>query len=374
MAKPRKPTTSLASQVLKEYRKAHNLRQEQLAADLSIEPRTYRAYENGEYSLTNINELRRIADLLGVEPEQLGIASSVHLLRSPEEIENVIQHVWELVDASRLYEARNTIERLIHNLHAQRTTESTAMLKSLARAYHTAGYVVSEATHANQSYAAILHYEQMEAIARTLNDDTLLNIALTYQGDMFRRLGSIAKAITYLEAARDTTPQADSAARGNGIQLLARAYLRQSEVGAFERAMAEAEALTSTFDPAASSTQGHYSLGTVYEEYGRSYIDLGQTHKALDYLDRAQAILPQTKFWELLVMTSRADALVKGGEIRVGVQTAIEVAEQIQAAGIQRYMDRIYGIQQYLDRLTREIGQIVLPLRELLDGGPYTEI
>jgi transcriptional regulator with XRE-family HTH domain len=374
MAKPRKPTLSFASQVLKEYRKAHSLKQEQLAAELSIEPRTYRAYENGEYSLTNINELRRIADLLGIEPERLGIASSADFLRQPEEIEDVIQHVWKLVDASRLHEARNTIERLIHNLQIQRTTEDKVILRSLARAYHTAGYVVSEATHATQSYMAILHYEQMEAIAHTINDDTLLNIALTYQGDMFRRLGSITKAITYLEAARDITLRADSAARGNGIQLLARAYLRQGELSSFERAMAEAEALASTFDPATSSTQGHYSLGTVYEEYGRSYIDLGQTQKALDYLDRAQKILPSTKFWELFVMTSRADALVKGGEIRAGVQMATEAAGQIQAAGIQRYMDRIYGIQQYLDRLTREIGQITLPLRELLDGGQYTEI
>jgi transcriptional regulator with XRE-family HTH domain len=374
MAKQRKASLSLVGHVLKEYRKARSLTQEQLASELHMEPRTYRAYENGEYSLTNINELRRIADLLGIEPERLGIASPVHLLRQPVEIEEVIDHVWHLIDVARLYEARNTIESLIRNLQVQITTEDEAMLRSLARAYHTAGYVVSEATRANQSYDAILHYEQMEAIARTLNDDTLINIALTYQGDMFRRLGSITKAITYLEAARDTTPQADSAARGNGIQLLARAYLRKGDVSNFERAMADAEILVSTFDPTSSSTQGHYNLGTVYEEYGRGYTDLGQMHKALDYLDRAQDVLPPAKFWELMVITSRAEALVKGGEIREGVQVAMEAAKEIQAAGIHRFMDRIYGLQQYLDRLIRDIGQIALPLRELLDGGQHTEL
>ena len=46
----------------------------------------------------------------------------------------------------------------------------------------------------------------MEEVARTLNNHTLLNIALTYQGDMFRRLGRYGKAITYLEVARYTTP------------------------------------------------------------------------------------------------------------------------------------------------------------------------
>lgn len=375
MAKQRaRSIPSLAGQVLKEYRKEHNLTQEQLASDLLIEPRTYRAYENGEYPLNNLHELRRIADMLGIQPERLGIASSRYSPRSPGEIEEVIKHIWNLVEGSRLYEARETIERFVENIQAQITTEGRAMLRSLARTYHTAGYVVSEASRAHESYAAILHYEQMETIARTLNDHTLLNISLTYQGDMFRRLGSFKKAITYLEAARDTTPNADAAARGNGIQLLARVYLRNGELGKFERAMAEAEELATTFDPEESSTQGHYNLGTVYEEYGRSYADLRQTQKALDYLDRAQVALPQTKFWELLVLTSRAEALVKGGEFREGIQIAIEAAAQIKAGGIERYLDRIYGIQQYLDNLTRQIGHMTEPLRDILDGGRYKEI
>ncbi len=375
MAKQRaKSPPSLASQVLKDYRKSHNLTQEQLALDLHLEPRTYRAYENGEYPLNNIHELRRIADLLGIEPQHFGIASSLYVPRTPEEIEEVIAHIWNLVEASRLQEARETIERFVDSLRTQITAENPAILRSVARAYHTAGYVVSEATRANESYAAILHYEQMEEIARTLNDDTLLNIALTYQGDMFRRLGSFTKAITYLEAARDTTPHADTAARGNGIQLLGRAYLRKGEFGNFERAMAQAEELAYAFDLTTSSTQGHYNPGTVYEEYGRSYISLGQTQKALDYLDRAQTTLPQTKFWELLLATSRAEALIKGGEFRVGIDLAIDAAQQIQVTGILRYLDRIYGIQQYLDKLTREIGRMSMPLREILDGGEYKEI
>lgn len=374
MAKQRaRSIPSLAGQILKDYRKEHNLTQEELASDLLMEPRTYRAYENGENPLNNVHELRRIADILGIQPERLGVASPIYVPRSPEEIEEILTHVWNLVEASRLYEARETIERFIENIQPQITTEDRAILRSLAHAYHTAGYVVSEASRAHESYAAILHYEQMENIARTLDDHTLLNISLTYQGDMFRRLGSYKKAITYLEAARDTTPNADTAARGNSIQLLARAYIRNGELGKFEHSMAEAEKLAATFDPENSSTQGHYNLGTVYEEYGRGYGDLRQIQKALDYLDRAQAALPQTKFWELLVLTSRADALIKCGEFQEGIKIAIQAAEQIKAGGIERYLDRIYGIQQYLDKLTRQIGRMTEPLRDILDGGQYRE-
>ena len=291
-----------------------------------------------------------------------------------EQIEEIVRRAWSLVEESRMYQARTTIERLIQNIQAQITSEEPALLTSLAHAYHAAGYIVSEATRANKSYGAIMYYQQMETIARILNEHTLLDIALTYQGDMYRRLGNIPKAITYLEAARDTTPQADAAAKGNGIQLLGRAYLRKGELGNFERAMAEAEKLTYMFDPATSSTRGHYNLGTVYEEYGRSYSDLGQMQKALEYLERAQANLPQTKFWELVVATARAEALVKGGELRDGIKLAIDATEQIRVAGTLRFLDRIYGIQQYLDKLTREIMQLSAPLREVLDEREQREV
>jgi transcriptional regulator with XRE-family HTH domain len=377
-----KTTPSFAGQFLKSYRKSRNLSQEQFACDLNIEPRALRSYENGERHLNNINELRRIADLFGIEPECLGIASSLYIPRTSEQVEEVITHVWSIVEESRLQEALTIMRRLTQNLHTHITTEDPKLLRSLARAHHAAGYVISEATRASESYEAILQYEQMEAIARTLNDHTLLNIALTYQGDMYRRLGNITQAITYLEAARDTTPQADTAAKGNGLQLLGRAYLRIVLAGHaermkdFERAMAKAEELAYTFDPTTSSTQGHYGPGMVYEEYGRSYTDLGQTHKAMEYLELAQRTLPSTKFWELLTMISKAIVLIKEGELQIGVQLAIDAASQSRAAGIERFVERIYNIQQYLDdeeenylRKQREVRQIGVSLREALGQG-----
>jgi transcriptional regulator with XRE-family HTH domain len=369
---------SLLSQVLKEYRKEHGLTQEQLAADLHVEPRTLRAWEN-ERPTNNINELRRIADLLGIKPERLGIATAIYVPRTSEQIEEVIAHIWDLVEESRLQEAITTIKQLAYTLESQIVSEDPVLLRGLARTYHAAGYVTSEATRASESPKAIAYYKEMEKIARILDDHTLLNIALTYQGDMYRRLGNISKAVEYLEAARDTTPKADAAARGNGLQLLGRAYLRlfgKSKLDDFKRAMEAAEGLAHTFDPRTSSTQGHYSLGTVYEEYGRSYTELGQMQRALEYLDLADANLPATKFWKLLVMISRAIVLIKDGELQEGSKLAIEAAKQSQEAGIGRYLERLYNVQEYLDeeedyyiRKQREIRQIGVSLREALGKG-----
>jgi len=369
--------TSPLGQILKEYRKTHHITQEQLAYDLSVEPRTLRSWEN-ERSPNDIHVLHRIADLLGIPPERLGIATTIYTPHSSEQIEEVIKHAWSLVDEARLKEAVVIMKQLANNLGNQITNEDPELLTSLARTHHTTGYIISEATRASESYGAIVHYEQMEKIARVLNDHTLLNIALTYQGDMYRRLGNLPKSITYLEAARDTTPQADTAARGNGLQLLGRAYFRfgESQHNAFERAMAEAEELAYTFTPQLSSTQGHYSLGTVYEEYGRSYTELGQMQKALDYFDLAQAHLPETKFWQLLLMISRAIVLIKDGEFQEGTRFALNAAKETRSAGIERYLERLYNIQDYLDEQEdyhaakqREIRKVGVSLREVFGKG-----
>jgi len=47
-----------------------------------------------------MRELRRISDLLGIEPEQLGLAASIDIPKTPEQIEEVITHVWSLVEES----------------------------------------------------------------------------------------------------------------------------------------------------------------------------------------------------------------------------------------------------------------------------------
>ena len=122
------------------------------------------------------------------------------------------------------------------------------------------------------------------------------------------------------------------------------------------------------FDPASSSTRGHYNPGTVYEDWGRSYADLGKTQKAMAYLEKAENNLPNSKFWQLLMMTSKAMALVKGDNIDEGIQIAIKVTEESRAAGILRYIDRIKTLDKYLEQKERKINKVRKPLQEALYG------
>ena len=137
--------------------------------------------------------------------------------------------------------------------------------------------------------------------------------------------------------------------------------------------MAKSEEMTGLFNPASSSTKGHYSVGTVYEEYGRSYANLGEMPKALNYLDLARKNLPQTKFWELLISTAKAVAFVKGGEIEKGVQLAMVSGEECINTGNIRFLDRIHMIEQFLDEQEKRFREAKSEIKEIIFRGKATE-
>jgi hypothetical protein len=141
---------------------------------------------NPKTPLTDTRELRRIALLLGVAPEQL-IAGAFMIPLSPSDVDKTIAAVWGLIKESRYYEARTTAERLVTELTTSITSDDDPLLPFLAKARQCAGHVASENARTTSLQTAIHHYHEMEVISRKLHDDTLLNIALTYQGDMYRR-------------------------------------------------------------------------------------------------------------------------------------------------------------------------------------------
>jgi|SRR5579883_3091825 tetratricopeptide (TPR) repeat protein len=356
------------SQALTEFVKKTGMKQIDLAEYLNVSERTVRRWKNGEDKVTDVQELKRLADLLGVEPERLGVVSSVHLPLSLDQIDKALSHVWALVARARNYEARICGEKVIRDLRLQITREDNELLVRLAKAHHVTGYVTSLNTHTSELHKAIEHFAQMEEIARIIKDDTLLNLALTYHGDMLRRGGEIEEAIAFLEAARDTTPLADVSAKGNSIQLLGRAYIQKRDIDGFECALAEAERLVEEVKPETDVTGGLYCRGTVLEEYGRSYGTLGDLQKSLDYLDKAEKQLPPSIRWKILLLTTRTVSLVRGGEYKAGGELAIEAAQMCRAYGNIRCLERVYSVQRYLDRLSKETAQISADIREALDG------
>ncbi|MDQ2715149.1 MAG: helix-turn-helix domain-containing protein [Chloroflexota bacterium] len=364
-AKPRPPTA--LGRALKIYREHHKFTQEQMATLLDEDPRQIRRWENGETQLTDMRELKRIADRLGIPYKDLGIAASLYIPVSLEEINTRVDRIWSLIDEARIDEAYAIAENLTLEASQRTGTSDIQMLHTLARMYHAAAHAASLSLKTDEVGQVIYYYQQMEYFAQQLKDDTLLNIALAYQGDMLRRKGDIPHAIVCLERARNTTPQADKAARGNGLQLLARAYVQGQNLDGFDTAIKEAEDLAYAIDQQNNSVR-QFNLGYVFEEYAKSYCRLGKTRLALDYAERAEKARIPTKSSEILLKVVRAEILVRDGDVRNAVLLAAESAIYSREHGHNRRLERIYAIKRYIHQQATKYGKAEWELNEALEG------
>jgi transcriptional regulator with XRE-family HTH domain len=365
-AKQRAP--SALGQALTLYREHHRLTQEELGALLDEDARTIRRWEHNEVPLTDIHTLRRIADRLGIPYRQLGLAAALETPRSLEEIGASVERLWTLADEDRITEASAISENLVSAATHQRIPNDGATLRAYAHLYHAVAYVASMRVRSEQADEPIYFYRQMEHFARALGDDGLVNVALTYQGDMHRRKGSLAQAVTCLEAARDTTPGADDAARGNALQLLARSYVLTGKAREATAALQAAEDLALKIGEQNTSTGKQFHLPHVYEEFAKAHDSAGETQRALDYIGLAEKAQPLTAATGILLTLARGEVLVHSGDLRSGVPLVVAAARASRAQGNQRRLERIHLLQRYLSREIRQYGRAELDISEALEG------
>lgn len=332
-------------QLLKEYRTTYNVTQEQLSVDLSVEVRTIRRWELGETILRDKEELRRIASLLGVNAERLGVVST---FLQQDQTRETLEHIWFLVDNGRAYEGRAIASRLATDVKTIAThTGDIADLRTLALAQHAQAYTTAMNTRPNEIHQPLRCYHQMEETARLVDDPVLLALALTYQGDMYTRVGKIDKSLPYLREALNSILSDDVATRGNALQLLARAYFKEDNIEEFELAMKRAEEDAYALQEE-GITRGQYGLISVYEEYAKSYALMGRMQDSLDFIEKAYALGTPDTHWNMVLKTAKAMALVRGGEIQVGTDLAIECVAECRKYGTIRLLERIYSVNRYL--------------------------
>ncbi|TME04898.1 MAG: helix-turn-helix transcriptional regulator [Chloroflexi bacterium] len=353
--------------ILKEHREKYGLTQLQLAETLHVDERTLRRWEHQETRLTDVRELRRLASVLGVAAERLGVTDQAGGI-SPEQADETLHHVWQLIAAARFFEARAVAERLVAELQTNAPCPGCqAHLYRLTQAHRVTAYVRSENTRTSEVRYPLASYRAMEQTARLLDDPPLLALALAFEGEMYTRVGEVNTGNEYLETALGIAPDEDSPAKGAVALLLAKGYFKAGQRGAYERWMAEAEARAEQVT--GDSVIGEpFGLKAVYAEYGRSSALLGNLHQALEYIERAQHLPPFGTYWDLVLKTTTVMALIRGGEIQCGVALAVECIELCRKHGAFRLLERIYRMQQYLQCLTTSLEQSTALLREALDG------
>src|SRR4029453_895885 len=139
--------------------------------------------------------------------------------------------------------------------------------------------------------------------------------------------------MAYLEAARDTTPGADDAARGNALQLLARSYVPAGRTRAAAGVLRAGEEVALKIGAENGSTGKQFHAAHVYEEFAKTHDTLGEPQVALDYVDRAEKAQALTTATGVLLRRARGEILVHSGDVRNGMPLVIEAALYCRARG-----------------------------------------
>ncbi|MBV9230475.1 MAG: hypothetical protein JOZ18_14295, partial [Chloroflexi bacterium] len=300
--------------------------------------------------------------------------------------------------------AHTTIDTLLRNLQKSLPGEDPEFLHACACAHNVAGYVKAIVCKTAEVGRVSQHFQDMARIACIIDDQTLLNIALSQYAELLRRQNKIQQCIMYLEKVRIDTPHAHALAQSNNARLLARAYLHNKDFSGFERQMQCAEELAQSVgeialqhpqtlqypqtDRRESSNfillpalpimnndtrtvrkrSSDLALGMVYEEYGRGYGRAGKLEKSLHYLELAATHLPAHNLWDMLLKAARAEALIYSGAITEGMQFAVEVAHLAQMYGHQWLLERLYHLQCYLDDQALLMSRASRSLNDVLHG------
>ncbi len=141
-----------------------------------------------------------------------------------------------------------------------------------------------------------------------------------------------------------------------------------NDLASFERLLGEAEMIAADLSPSENSTHGQYCLGTVYIDYARAYSQQRRIQQAMEFLDRAEQAFPPNLHWEALLMVTRADILLRDGDIRQGLPLTLHLIELSYKRGNMRLLERLSGLQRFLEERAIEGSQAANALSEALHG------
>lgn len=370
-ARPLKYPSYAVGQVIREHRKARGLTQKQLARELGVEARTLRMYENGERALENISDLRRIANLLEIDPVELGLAASRYHITTVAQVQETIERVAVLLPQACFIEARSTVDTFFRHVIRHSDHNDPTFLRALAHVHCLAGQTHAITRRTREAAYIMHHFQEMARLAQEVDDQTLLTIALSYQADVMRRRGERTQAIHSLEQVRELTPFAHVAAQGLHALLLARAYASNEDNAGFEREIVYAQELARAH-PTPSPPLLLFGLGFVYEECVAVYARTDKLEKSRHYLQLAEQSLPPNNLCSLLLKADRAEMLIYSGDIIEAMPLLIEIAHLAQMYSHQHLIERLYRLQHYLDDQSLLMRQASRNLGELLHGpGEY---
>jgi transcriptional regulator with XRE-family HTH domain len=299
--------------ILRGYRRASTLTQQQLADMLGYDRTYISMIESGRRQVTGRGTLAHIARTLAIPPHVLGIAG-------PDDADfaamlafgtSVIRLAQIARQSGRAAESVSELWPLITRLEA-RVTAGYAELQTmslLARARMSLGVALGHLLPEERLATAARWTGRALRIAWHLGDRPLLGLVLRMHGNELRKAGHPAAGIIRLRQALQVDDH--PVRQGAGLVLLARAAAESGQVGLFDATTSQCVQAVET----ASEQDVLVSPFTVREVRLRGLLVTGRTAQAAELAGRCPAGSgPPSPHWRVIERITTAEVLARTGD------------------------------------------------------------
>ncbi|HEU5382803.1 MAG TPA: helix-turn-helix domain-containing protein [Ktedonobacteraceae bacterium] len=363
------------SALIKDAREKKQETQDALAEYIGVDPKTIRNWENGKTALTDWRKIQKLAEHLSIPLEAFNVVEQRDF--TSQEAREAIFQAKKLFDEGKFSSAYDIGDSLLSNLTRQVKGGEKGILQEYANALYFAGHAASIAK--NDPQKALSSYKRLEKAAEELQDDNWLCLALTYQGEMYRRQRKYKRAIDVLKSAPQG-PEIDVFLRGNCAQLLARAYGKTGQRKKAVEMLKLAEDLALREAERASDIYVCYTLCGVYEEYARHLMH-DSPARSLQYIKLAKKQALPAPRWQIPLLLTEGEILLRAvgrTEVRnpklalrerdyeTGKLLIVEAMRLAKEGGHKRQEQRATRLPQLFQREQMTWNHIALDLAESL--------
>ncbi|QBD80198.1 XRE family transcriptional regulator [Ktedonosporobacter rubrisoli] len=354
--------------LVRSYRRQRGWKQEELAKRWGFTREYVSQIERGKRKLEKNDQVRRLADLLGIPQEQLeAIGKSIPVLQKPvegndrllqallEPAQNMIKMSWLIwqgdggiidLEAS-LYSLINELNQALEKYRGQFLAPA---LRIQSYAYEMLGKLSIERV---QTQKAMGYFQEMYAIAEELNDANLLALALVHQAEMLRRSSRYHASMRRMEAVekliQQRGPEIENHVKGIFWKAYAINYFVMNDENNFSWTIDKALEISEDTRPSIASQVDEFDRVEILQTKAHGYTQLWKPQTALEIYkqtDKLRSFRPLRDQSSYHII--KAQAHCYAGDIKTGISHAMKGMEQAESFHSTRYVIRL---QQMSDRL-----------------------
>jgi transcriptional regulator with XRE-family HTH domain len=354
--------------LVKAFREQRGWSQGELAAKWGHTREYVSLIERGKRKLDKQEQLHRLADILEIPPERLdaigkGIPPRRATALQPAQADDLLLQTllepslatvklsWLLwiADGENIPIAEN-LASLIARLEDALTRHHGQFLrpaqKVLAYAHEMRGKMAFDRLRYTD---AIGHFQEMLDLGVELSDPTIMALAQIHRADILRKRGRYESAVKLLESLRPLIEQADEYVQGICYQVLARAHSVYGNEDVFLEAIDHAERIAASIKETIDTQYNQFNLVEVLQERAQGYTMLWQPEKALEIYAQTDQLKPFRPVRELgSYLIIKAQAHTYSGNMKTGINLAIQGIELAKSYGSRRHISRVQGMYERL--------------------------